>query len=90
MYIIGLGMGGIKPCVSSFGADQFHAGEVKERASFFNYFYGAINIGSLGGTIGIVYILTSIGWGIGFAVCAGCFAFALLVFVLGWSQYKKV
>ena len=40
MYLIALGMGGIKPCVSSFGADQFDdscAGEAAGRASFFNW-----------------------------------------------------
>jgi dipeptide/tripeptide permease len=53
-------------------------------------FYGAINVGSLIGTIAIVYVLESIGWGIGYAICTGAFAGALLVFVLGWSWYKKV
>ena len=41
MYLIALGMGGIKPCVSSFGADQFdtenNAEEEAGRASFFNW-----------------------------------------------------
>ena len=93
MYMIALGMGGIKPCVSSFGADQFDASNPEEeagRGSFFNWFYGAINVGSLIGTIAIVYVLESIGWGIGYAICAGAFAGALLIFVLGWGWYKKV
>lgn len=34
------GTGGIKPCVSSFGADQFdEEKEAKEKSSFFNWFY---------------------------------------------------
>ena len=34
------GTGGIKPCVSSFGADQFdEEREAKEKSSFFNWFY---------------------------------------------------
>lgn len=90
MYAIALGMGGIKPCVSSFGADQFYPEEVKERASFFNYFYAAVNVGSLAGTIGIVFVLESIGWGIGYAICAASFSMALLVFILGWRWYTKV
>ena len=50
MYLTALGAGGIKPCVSSFGADQFDEGSARERAwraSFFNYLYFMINVGSL-------------------------------------------
>ena len=50
MYLVALGSGGIKPCVSSFGGDQFReesARERKWRSSFFNWFYFSINVGSL-------------------------------------------
>ena len=53
-------------------------------------FYGAINVGSLIGAIAIVYVLESIGWGVGYAICTGAFAGALFVFVIGWRWYKKV
>lgn len=45
-----LGTGGIKPNVSAFGAEQFdesNAQDAQEKASFFNWFYFAINVGSL-------------------------------------------
>ncbi|VAH56440.1 unnamed protein product [Triticum turgidum subsp. durum] len=47
LYLIALGTGGIKPCVSSFGADQFDEHddvERKSKSSFFNWFYFSINI----------------------------------------------
>nr|CDM81075.1 unnamed protein product [Triticum aestivum] len=50
LYLIALGTGGIKPCVSSFGADQFDEHddvERKSKSSFFNWFYFSINIGAL-------------------------------------------
>ena len=50
LYMIALGSGGIKPCVSSFGADQFDEAdesERKRRSSFFNWFYLSINVGAL-------------------------------------------
>ncbi|KAL7670025.1 hypothetical protein ACOME3_004967 [Neoechinorhynchus agilis] len=46
LIIIAIGTGGIKPCVSAFGADQF-VGRDKQLAFFFNAFYIAINVGSL-------------------------------------------
>ena len=50
LYTIAVGTGGIKPNVSSFGADQFDDTsrvERKQKQSFFNYFYFSINVGSL-------------------------------------------
>ena len=47
LLLIGIGTGGIKPCVGAFGGDQFHAHEQKWRESFFSLFYAAINLGSL-------------------------------------------
>ena len=47
LFMIGLGTGGIKPCVSALGGDQFLAHEDRWRQTFFSLFYGAINLGSL-------------------------------------------
>lgn len=44
--IVGLGAGGIKPCVSAFGADQFPVDDAKAISLFFSIFYFAINIGT--------------------------------------------
>lgn len=46
LFMIGLGTGGIKPCVSAFGGDQFLPNERRWLQSFFSLFYGAINLGS--------------------------------------------
>ncbi len=46
--LIALGTGGIKPCVSAFGGDQFKLPEQEEQLkSFFSVFYFAINAGSV-------------------------------------------
>lgn len=49
--LIALGTGGIKPCVSAFGGDQFHdiggkEGSAQKLQSFFTLFYWSINAGS--------------------------------------------
>ncbi|XP_053950502.1 peptide transporter family 1 isoform X1 [Anastrepha ludens] len=48
LTLIALGTGGIKPCVSAFGGDQFRMPEqAKQLATFFSLFYFAINAGSM-------------------------------------------
>jgi peptide/histidine transporter 3/4 len=57
MYIIAIGTGGIKPNVSTMGADQFddrYSKDRREKESFFNWFYWSINLGA-----GISYTLVS-------------------------------
>ncbi len=48
MLLIAIGTGGIKPCVSAFGGDQFKLPEQERQLqTFFSVFYFAINAGSL-------------------------------------------
>lgn len=52
LLLIAIGTGGIKPCVSAFGGDQFHLPQqIKTFAVFFQLFYAAINAGSLLSTL---------------------------------------
>lgn len=48
LILVSLGTGGIKPCVSAFGGDQFKLPEQKVQLStFFNVFYFIICLGAL-------------------------------------------
>ncbi|KAI1697354.1 POT family domain-containing protein [Ditylenchus destructor] len=47
LFIIAMGTGGIKPCVASFGADQFEPHQEKMLSLFFSVFYFALNAGSM-------------------------------------------
>ncbi|NXR99405.1 S15A1 protein, partial [Oxylabes madagascariensis] len=51
LILIALGTGGIKPCVSAFGGDQFEDDQEKQRGTFFSLFYLSINAGSLLSTL---------------------------------------
>jgi len=43
-----IGAGGIKPCVSSFGGDQFVLpGQEDQLRKFFSIFYFSVNVGAL-------------------------------------------
>jgi solute carrier family 15 (peptide/histidine transporter), member 3/4 len=86
LYMIALGAGGIKPCVSSFGADQFDDTDSVERTkkgAFFNWFYFSINIGSLiSGTV-LIWVQENYGYGIGFGIPTLFIAVAIGSFFIG-------
>lgn len=100
IYIIALGTGGIKPNVSTMGADQFderYSQDRKEKESFFNWFYWSINLGA-----GVSYTLVSyicqygipqLGgqeWGffVGYMIPLIMMALAVLIFISGTAKYK--
>ncbi|NXC95771.1 S15A1 protein, partial [Certhia familiaris] len=98
LILIALGTGGIKPCVSAFGGDQFEDEQEKQRSTFFSLFYLSINAGSLLSTL-ITPTLRASQCGIhtkqecyplAFGVPAVLMAVALVVFVIGSKMYKKV
>ncbi|XP_039600522.1 solute carrier family 15 member 1-like isoform X1 [Polypterus senegalus] len=98
LLLIAIGTGGIKPCVSAFGGDQFEDHQEKQRSRFFSIFYLSINAGSLLSTV-ITPILRGQECGINtqqkcyplaFGVPAALMLVALLVFLAGSGLYKKV
>ncbi|GJX61246.1 NRT1/ PTR family 8.2-like protein [Tanacetum coccineum] len=87
-----LGTGGIKPCVSSYGADQFDDADEKEKnykSSFFNWFYFSINIGALIASSVLVWIQDNVGWGWGFGIPAVAMAIAVGSFFSGTRLYRN-
>ncbi|KAI5107230.1 solute carrier family 15 member 1, partial [Silurus meridionalis] len=97
LILIALGTGGIKPCVSAFGGDQFEDHQTKQRSTFFSVFYLCINAGSLLSTL-ITPILRGQECGIystqkcyplAFGVPAALMVVSLVVFIAGSSMYVK-
>ncbi|XP_048789154.1 solute carrier family 15 member 1-like [Lagopus muta] len=98
MIVIALATGGIKPCVSAFGGDQFEEHQEKRRSRFFSILFLFINAGSLLSNV-ITPILRAQECGIHsrqqcyplvFGVPAALMAVSLIVFVAGSRTYKKV
>ncbi|NXY60015.1 S15A1 protein, partial [Callaeas wilsoni] len=98
LILIAFGTGGIKPCVSAFGGDQFEDDQERQRSIFFSLYYLSINAGSLISTI-VTPILKATECGIhskqqcyplAFGVPAILMAVALVVFIMGSKMYKKV
>ncbi|XP_062095306.1 protein NRT1/ PTR FAMILY 8.1-like isoform X2 [Humulus lupulus] len=92
LYLIALGAGGIKACVSSYGADQFDdsdEAEKEKKSSFFNWFYMSINIGALVASSVLVWVQTNVGWSWGFGIPAAAMAIAVMSFFLGTKLYRN-
>jgi dipeptide/tripeptide permease len=90
LFLVGIGTGGIKPCVSSMGADQFQADQVEVIASFFSIFYFTINAGSTLSSFLTPMLRTYAGYAVAFAVPAGLICFATVLFAVGYRGYTHV
>ncbi|XAR62234.1 Peptide-transporting ATPase [Bertholletia excelsa] len=91
LYLIALGSGGVKPCISSFGADQFDENDSSERkakSSFFSWFYLSINVGQLIASSVLVWTQLNVGWSWGFGVPTVSIAIAFLLFFLASPFYR--
>ncbi|KAH8265007.1 hypothetical protein KR038_003262, partial [Drosophila bunnanda] len=96
LALIALGSGGIKPCVSAFGGDQFKVPEqVKQITSFFSLFYFSINAGSLISTTVTPILREDVScfddincYPLAFGVPAVLMIISVIIFVLGRSLYK--
>ncbi|XP_018611259.1 solute carrier family 15 member 2-like [Scleropages formosus] len=95
LVLIALGTGGIKPCVSAFGGDQFEDKHTEERRKFFSIFYMSINAGSVLSTLitpilrGDVKCFGNDCYALAFGVPAVLMMISLVVFIAGSGLYKK-
>lgn len=92
LYLIALGSGGLKPCLSSLGADQFDETHLKERqlsSVYFNWFFFSFVAGGLLGVTVLVYIQDNVGNAAGYGVCLALVAASFAVFVAGTRRYRK-
>ncbi|KAM9305731.1 solute carrier family 15 member 2 [Gastrophryne carolinensis] len=95
LIAIAFGTGGIKPCVSAFGGDQFEEEQARERTKFFSIFYMSINAGSLISTLvtpllrGGVQCFGQDCFALAFGVPAALMFIALVAFVGGSGMYRK-
>ncbi|XP_064646491.1 solute carrier family 15 member 2-like isoform X2 [Lineus longissimus] len=94
LVLIGIGTGGIKPCVSAFGGDQFAQGQEKQLAQFFSIFYFSINAGALISTFVTPILREDVECFGGqcffaaFGLPALLMLTAIVIFVAGRSMYK--
>ncbi|MFP5490809.1 MAG: POT family MFS transporter [Bacteriovoracia bacterium] len=90
LFLIALGAGGIKPCVSAHVGDQFKKGQEALLAKIFNLFYFMINFGSFFSTMITPWTLKHYGASVAFGIPGVLMFIATFIFWLGRKQYVHV
>ncbi|KAI9297173.1 PTR2-domain-containing protein [Neoconidiobolus thromboides FSU 785] len=96
LYLIGIGTGGIKPCIASHGGDQFPPSHYHLLSRFFLFFFWAANIGSMFAGILSPIIkdnITCFGtkcYFASFGLCAIVLAISLTFFIFGSPFYRVI
>ncbi|KAJ7980523.1 Major facilitator superfamily protein [Quillaja saponaria] len=91
LYVTAFGAAGIRPCVSSFGADQFDERNKNYKAHldrFFNFFYLSVTVGAIVAFTAVVYIQMKHGWGSAFGSLAIAMGISNMVFFIGTPRYR--
>jgi len=90
LFLIALGSGGIKPCVSAFVGDQFTVTNRSLVPKVFGWFYWSINLGSFFASASIPKVLDHFGPRVAFGIPGILMAVATLIFWAGRRLYVKV
>jgi len=90
LFLIALGSGGIKPCVSSFVGDQFKANQQGLLKKVYELFYFMINFGSFFSTLITPWTLKAYGPSVAFGIPGVLMAIATFIFWMGRNEYKVV
>lgn len=87
LFLIALGSGGIKPCVSAFVGEQFDQRNKHLAKLVFDAFYWIINFGSFFASLLIPLVLAKWGASWAFGIPGVLMAVATFIFWLGRKQY---
>lgn len=97
LVLVAFGTGGIKPCVSAFGGDQFDAGQAAALALYFSVFYFSINAGSVLSMFITPILRQNVHcfgrndcYPLAFGLPALLMFVATIVFVVGSALYRKL
>ena len=88
LFIIALGAGGIKPCVSAFVGDQVEEGQSKTMTRIYAAFYWSINLGSFFSFLIIPWVRQNWGYSWAFGIPGIFMALATFIFWRGRRYYR--
>jgi peptide/histidine transporter 3/4 len=92
LYLVALGVGGIKGSLPAHGAEQFDESTPKGRkmrSSFFNYFVFCLACGALIAVTLVVWIEDNKGWEWGFGISTLTILLSIPLFVAGSPFYRN-
>nr|AZA15223.1 peptide transporter family 1 [Anisakis simplex] len=96
LVVIGIGTGGIKPCVAAFAGDQFNPNHHHMISIFFSVFYFTVNAGSMISSL-ITPIMRTVPcngmdscYPMAFGIPAGLMVLATIIFISGSIFYNKL
>lgn len=90
LFLIALGSGGIKPCVSAFVGDQFDQSNKHLAKVVFDAFYWIINFGSFFASLLMPIFLRNYGPSVAFGIPGALMAIATLILWIGRKRYVLV
>ncbi|KAK6924959.1 Proton-dependent oligopeptide transporter family [Dillenia turbinata] len=91
LYLVALGVGGIKGSLPAHGADQFDETSPngrKQRSTFFNYYVFSLSSGALIAVTFVVWIEDNKGWQWGFGISTAAILLSIPIFMLGSTTYR--
>ncbi|KAH7657448.1 Proton-dependent oligopeptide transporter family protein [Dioscorea alata] len=92
LYLVALGVGGIKGSLPAHGAEQFDDTTVqgrKDRSTFFNYFVFCLSTGGLIAVTFVVWVEDNKGWQWGFGIATITILLSIPVFLSGAKFYRN-
>lgn len=91
LYLMALGAGGIKSCVTAFAGDQFDNGDAREarrKMSFPNWWFVSISFGTMLSVSILVYVQDNVGWSWGYGIPTAITGLATLAYLFGTPVYR--
>ncbi|KAF8408046.1 hypothetical protein HHK36_007186 [Tetracentron sinense] len=92
LYLVALGVGGIKGSLPAHGAEQFDESTPqgrKQRSTFFNYYVFCLSCGALIAVTLVVWIEDNKGWEWGFGISTATILFSIPIFLSGSTIYRN-
>ncbi|KDP31204.1 hypothetical protein JCGZ_11580 [Jatropha curcas] len=92
LYLVALGVGGIKGSLPPHGAEQFDESTPqgrKQRSAFFNYYVFCLSFGALIAVTLVVWIEDNKGWQWGFGISTATILLSIPIFLLGSPTYRN-
>lgn len=92
LYLVALGVGGIKGSLPTHGAEQFDQESShgrKQRSTFFNYFVFCLASGALLAVTLVVWVEDNKGWQWGFGISTFAILLSIPVFLSGSKFYRN-